>query len=199
MTTIAQTLTPVRDDDLDRPDSWNARSGESTTAYHQRVGCCARLPRPAHPLAYLSCAPGLRKVLPVAPLARHLAPCKLIDFADAFPTLPSSSARYVDTFCDLADELSGLVVAVGKSGLIGRVMATEIGAAQERGLPIIVFRSHPGVWNLTALIDCRMEPYLNSEHPWLSGFIRVPPPEHHRSTLRAAKLAMGVAARGETR
>ncbi len=32
MTTIAQTSTPVRDDYLDRPDPWNTRSGESTTA-----------------------------------------------------------------------------------------------------------------------------------------------------------------------
>lgn len=197
MTTIAQPSTCVHDDDLDRPNL----SGESTTAYHQRMDRRARLPRPAHPLVYVSCAPGLLKVLPVAPLVRHLAPCELIDFATAFPTLPnlpSASARYADTFGDLVDGLSGLVVAVGKSGRIGRVMATEIGAAQARGLPIIVFRSHPGAWNLTALIDCRIESYSNPEHPWLSGFIRVPPPGHHRSTLRSAKLAMGVA-RGETR
>ncbi len=202
MTTIAQPSTCVHDDDLDRPAPWSyARADESTTAYHQRMDRRARLPHPAHPLVYLSCAPKLLTVLPVAPLVRHLAPCELIDFATAFPTLPnlpSASARYADTFCDQLDELSGLVVAVGKSGRIGRVMATEIGAAQARGLPIIVFRSHPGAWNLTALIDCRIESYSNLEHPWLSGFIRVPPPEHHRSTLRSAKLAMGVA-RGETR
>jgi len=200
MTTIAQPSTCVHDDDLDRPAPWSyARAGESMTAYHQRMDRRARLPHPAHPLVYLSCAPKLLTVLPVAPLVRHLAPCELIDFATAFPTLPnlpSASARYADTFDDLVNEVSGLVVAVGKSGRIGRMMATEIGAAQERGLPIIVFRSHPGAWNLTAFIDCRIESYSNPEHPWLSGFIRVPPPEHHRSTLRSAKLAMGVA-RGE--
>ncbi len=196
MTSIAQTSTLARDDHLDRPNL----SGESTTAYHQRMDRRARLPRPAHPLVYVSCAPGLLTVLPVAPLVRHLAPCELIDFATAFPTLPDRppASAYTDTFGDLVDGLSGLVVAVGKSGRIGRVMATEIGAAQARGLPIIVFRSHPGAWNLTALIDCRIESYSNPKHPWLSGFIRVPPPEHHRSTLRSAKLAMGVA-RGEIR
>jgi len=168
---------------------------EAVANYLNAMSRRARLQHPARPPLYLSAAPQIRPHLSIGPLAHIVAPCRVFDFDTAFPTRPghSSAEQYAARWPDLADDLSGLLVGIGKSGLVGKVMLREIVDAEARAVPVVILRAFSNKISLVPMVDCRLDP-LDADAPrWLGGVIRLPAKQPNRITLSAALRAMGVA------
>ncbi len=194
MTTLPESSARTRIDTAISAPPTTYAAPEAVADYLTAMSRRARLQHSARPPLYLSAAPRIRPHLNIGRLAHLVSPCRVLDFDTAFPTRPdhSSAEQYAARWPDLADDLSGLLVGIGKSGLVGKVMLREIADAEARSVPVVVLRASPTSTSLVPMLDCRLDPLDANAPPWLGGTIHLPAKQSNRITLSAALRAMGV-------